>query len=197
MNTRILAALALTIASAACGTAAELRPAPGTAVAPAGPGEGAVASDQGVRMEVRSKAWSGDPILLTEEMTPLFIEITNNSDHQLLVRHRSIALLQGGIAYAAIPPHDIEETVRDNFITPAYGYYPGAWSDYSVIELPTRDMVAQALPEGMLEPGQKISGFVFFEDLDDDIAEVVFTAPLVEATKHFTFGNIEIPFEAY
>jgi hypothetical protein len=199
MSNRTLVALALAIAvsSGACSSAAELSPAPGAPAAPVGPGEGTVASEQGVQLEVRSKAWSGDPVTLETEIIPLFVQITNNGKQPLLVRHRGIALIQGGVAYTAIPPQEIDDTVRDNYVYPDYGYYWAGWSAYRNIELPTQDMIRQALPEGVLSPGQTIQGFVYFEDLDDDITDVMFSMPLLDTSGRRAFGHIEIPFVAY
>jgi hypothetical protein len=151
----------------------------------------------GVRVEVRTQAWSADPVTLDTEITPLFVKITNESKHPLLVRHRAAALVQGGVAYAAIPPYDIEDTVRENYTYPDYGYYWAGWSAYRNIELPTRDMVQLALPEGVLRPGETIEGFLYFEDLDDDIADVMFTLPLIDASSRSAFGNVDIQFVAY
>jgi hypothetical protein len=197
MRTRTLALLALSIGSAACGTAAQLSPAPEAAVAPVGPGEGAVASDAGVQVEVRSRAWSGEPVKLETAVTPLFVVVTNRSNRPVLVRYRSIALMQGGLAYPALSPNDVDETVTDDYVYPDYGHYWGGWSSYRYIELPTRDMVLMALPEGVLAPGEKIEGFLYFEDLDDDITDVEFQMQLVDPAARKAFGLIEIPFVAY
>jgi hypothetical protein len=197
MGTRTLAAILIAVSSAACGEATQLSPAPGAPVAPVGPGEGTVASENDVLVEVRTQAWSADPVTLDSEITPLFVRITNNSKRPLLVRHRAVALVQGGVAYAAIPPHDIDDTVRENYVYPDYGYYWAGWSAYRNIELPTNDMVQLALPEGALEPGKTIEGFLYFEDLDDDDADVMFSMPLVDASSRSAFGNVEIQFIAY
>ena len=199
MRTRTLAAIALTVSSAACSTAAQLSPAPGAAVAPVGPGEGAIAEAAGVQVEVRSRAWSSDPVTLETEITPLYVEITNNSDHAMLVRYESITLSQGGLVYPALPPYDIDESVIDDTYPDYsyYGYYWGGWSAYRTVELPTKDMRQLALPEGVLKPGEKITGFLFFDDLDDDISDVEFDVQLVDAATRRRFGVVEIPFVAY
>ena len=197
MGTRTLAALALAISSAACSHATQLSPAPGAAAAPVGPGIGAVGTETGVRVEVRSQAWSGDPVTLDDEVTPMYVEVTNNSDHSILVRANSVVLIQGGRAHRAKPPYDIHKTVRENYVYPGYGYYWAGWAAYQTVELPTADMVRLALPEGVLKPGEKIQGFLYFEHIDDDVSEVTFTFPVTDASSKKPFGYIDIPFVAY
>ena len=98
-----LAVTAVVMSAAACGqNSTVLRPGENALVAPVGPGEGAVASDAGVRLEVRSRAWSGDPPTLETEITPLLVKITNDSPHPMLVRYEDLTLTQGGIRYTAI-----------------------------------------------------------------------------------------------
>ena len=48
-------------------------------------------------------------------------------------------------------------------------YYP-RWSSYE--RLPTQQMLAWALPEGIVEPGGSVTGFLYFEQVDADEREV-------------------------
>lgn len=77
------------------------------------------------------------------------------------------------------------------------GYYSGYYTYYSSYErlsLPTSDMIHKALPEGVLEPGGRITGFLYFEQVTD-VSHVVFVARLVEVGGQ-PFGEIQIPFIA-
>jgi len=60
------------------------------------------------------------------------------------------------------------------------------------ISLPTGDMLDRALPEGVLAPGGRISGYVYFEQALD-VVRVAFVAHLVEVDGP-EFGAIHIPF---
>ena len=68
-------------------------------------------------------------------------------------------------------------------------YYP----TMSRASLPTPDMMHRALPEGVVQPGGRITGFVYFEDLDE-ARRARFTFDLVDARSGMQFGRIEIPF---
>jgi hypothetical protein len=63
------------------------------------------------------------------------------------------------------------------------------------IELPTADMISMALPEGVLDPAGRITGFLYFEDVEDlDIASVDFTINLINADSGTQFGTVRLPF---
>jgi hypothetical protein len=59
---------------------------------------------------------------------------------------------------------------------------------------PTLDMIRMALPEGVLEDGGLISGFLFFESPLDDEDRVTFQADFAPADGSGTLASIEIPF---
>jgi len=46
--------------------------------------------------------------------------------------------------------------------------------------LPSADMLALALPEGVLAPGQTATGFVYFERAPRGVSDVTLTAPLID-----------------
>ncbi|TMQ67838.1 MAG: hypothetical protein E6K80_14875 [Candidatus Eisenbacteria bacterium] len=96
-------------------------------------------------------------------------------------------------------------------LAPAYwGYYPGlrhwgyAWTSdpfyydhyYSLWQepLPSNDMVEQALPEGVLEPGGRVTGFLYFQRLGSDVTGATFRATLVDANSSRSFGSLRVPF---
>ena len=68
-------------------------------------------------------------------------------------------------------------------------YYP-VWK----VELPTRDMRELAIPEGVVEPQGRVSGFVYFPRLEDDATRVTFTADLMNGKDGKAFGRLSIPF---
>lgn len=87
--------------------------------------------------------------------------------------------------------------VYDTYGYSAYdtGYY-GTYADYwDNVQLPTREMIARALPEGVVEPGGRVQGFLYFEKVDGDaVPRVRFRADLQDAGGGRTFGEISIPF---
>jgi hypothetical protein len=120
----------------------------------------------------------------------------------------------------AIPPFDIDEDITERVGTINYPYtsfrvaphlrrfYPGLivadgflldepfYSRYSVfrtLKLPTGDMVQKALPEGVLEPGGKVSGFLYFPELESSGA-ITFAMDLQNARTRASFGKVTIPF---
>jgi hypothetical protein len=54
-------------------------------------------------------------------------------------------------------------------------------------------MIVKALPEGVLEPGGRVTGFVYFEEVED-VPRVRFVAQLVNASTGARFGTLTIPF---
>ena len=82
----------------------------------------------------------------------------------------------------------------------AFAYDPLFYSQYYPrwvrLKLPTADMIQKALPEGVLEPGGRVTGFLYFEDVDTDADEkATFTVDLMNASTGEAMGNIRIPLE--
>jgi len=76
-------------------------------------------------------------------------------------------------------------------------YYGTGYPRLREIELPTNDMLARALPEGVLDPDAGVTGFVYFEPVEEPAEdEVAFRLVLVDAANGERFGTVEIPFAA-
>lgn len=73
-------------------------------------------------------------------------------------------------------------------------YYDRYHTVYRDIGLPTREMVAEVLPEGVIDPGGRVSGFLYFERVDPEAPRVWFRADLVDAGTGNAFGEVSIPF---
>jgi len=67
-------------------------------------------------------------------------------------------------------------------------YYP-SWE----VELPTRDMREYAIPEGVIQPGGSVSGFLYFSQLPPDTDRVTFAAHLVNGKDGNGFGKLAVP----
>jgi hypothetical protein len=222
MRKQLLAALALPVFMAACASAPVLQPGPGAQPAPSGPGDGAIGESAGVRVVARSDAWDGIPTNLEQRITPVLVEITNNSTTPLLIRYRSFELQRvGGRTEHALPPFEIEGEVTQEIGTLHYPYsdftiapylrryYPrmriadGFLLDdvfyntyrpvFRTLNLPTGDMVQKALPEGVLAAGGKVTGFLYFPALEEK-GPINFSMDLLNATTRVDFGDVQIPF---
>lgn len=76
-----------------------------------------------------------------------------------------------------------------------YGTYYSAWPQQ---QLPTAEMILRALPEGVVRPGGRVEGFVYFERVPDDVERLVFSATLQDANSQpeqdQQVASVEIPF---
>jgi len=84
---------------------------------------------------------------------------------------------------------------------PGYGYYDPFWGPYASWywrpppePLPTRDMLRNALPEGTLDTGGTVTGFLYFQNVSVREGSVTLQASLVDARTGEQFGTISIPF---
>ncbi|MGZ3461836.1 MAG: hypothetical protein ACXU86_25365, partial [Archangium sp.] len=88
---------------------------------------------------------------------------------------------------------------------PWYGYGPGFWGPgyYAPYywappePLPTRDMVRKALPEGTLDTGGTLSGFLYFQSVSPQEGRVTLQVRLVDARTGEQFGTLSVPFDVH
>lgn len=184
-----------------------------TAVAQGDADHTAVVTKAGVTVEVDTDAWRGEPPRF-DKVLPVLLTIDNDGDAPLRIRHEDFALVtESGERVPATPPYDIKATesvtVDPGFdpydVRYRYGYrlirvgpygrlayirYPYSpfddFSPFEPVRLPTPDMVARALPESVVEPGDRVTGFLYFVDDDDHVdldhaGRVEFRAELVNA----------------
>jgi hypothetical protein len=74
-------------------------------------------------------------------------------------------------------------------------YYPGRPYVRCEQPLPTQEMLDEALPEGTLENGGAVSGFLYFQGVAERERQVTLHARLVDAATGESFGELRIPFE--
>lgn len=102
-------------------------------------------------------------------------------------------------------------TSREFFVAPHHrGFYPGipsatAWGyrdpcyyscyrkAWMELELPTDRMLSRALPEGDIQPGGEVTGFLYLEKVENE-DEVELHMDLKEAEDGYVFGRITLPF---
>ncbi|QRK10324.1 hypothetical protein JQX13_09645 [Archangium violaceum] len=77
---------------------------------------------------------------------------------------------------------------------PFYGPYYGSYAWRPPEPLPTRDMVRKSLPEGTLETGGTLTGFLYFQNVSEREGHVTLQARLVDARTGERFGTLSIPF---
>jgi hypothetical protein len=76
------------------------------------------------------------------------------------------------------------------------GYYRPHFTRYLDVELPTAAMVQRALPEGVISPGGRAEGFVFFEAFKRGAKTLTLNVDVVDAVSGATLGTAQIPFMA-
>jgi len=214
--------LALFFLVAGCAHRPRLVPAPDAQRLPGDP-EAAVASAAGVQVTVRSRAWKGNPPDLESIVTPLYVSVENDSAAAIRIRYRDFTLTgHDGLQSGAIPPLQIQrpgtQTValapsfagRGFLLLRPYGpWYPGVpvwegpfdWDPlfydqfYATWEppLPTPDMLNQALPEGVLQPGGRVSGFLYFHRLKQSEGRVIFAQDVIAAETRERLATLRIP----
>jgi hypothetical protein len=209
------------LGAALLGCAGTLEPAPEARTVP-GLARAAVDEDAGVEVIAVAGAWRGLPSELEDFVTPVLLTITNKSPRPLELRYEHFALLsRGGVRFAALPPFVVSGVAYSpvdivyppmNFglapyLSPWYpglsvwggsfpyraGYYGSYQTAYQRVSLPTGDMIQKGLPEGVLGPGGRITGFLYFEALED-VRHIDLVFDLIDATTEERFGRIDIPF---
>lgn len=75
-----------------------------------------------------------------------------------------------------------------------YDDYYSYWDRTREVSLPTADMIELGLPEGVIEPGGRVTGFLYFPNPGRETERTTLTARLVDAQTGESFGTISIPF---
>lgn len=207
---------------AACAPTRQLVPAPGAQLAPGQP-RTAEETVEGVHVVVESDAWRSSPVrevlspvrVTLENGSPHALRVSYGqftlggpSGFRLAALPPYQVVAQDVAASgAAVPPG----FVGQNFlvapwaaryyrgVAPWYGPFPydpvyynrwyGAWPT----NLPNDEVIRHALPEGVLQPGGKVTGFLYFKDQPAGTA-LSFYAALVDANSGESFGTVAIPF---
>jgi hypothetical protein len=207
----------------ACAHAPRLVPAPGAPRDPNSP-DAAADAVAGVEVSVGGKRWSGQPGDLESLVTPLYVRLRNGSPVAVRIRYGDFTVTgRSGLQTSAIPPFQIQRpgmevvTVAPAFSAdrfflyeryrtfyPGFPIWDGPWDfdpwfyeqHYATWQpsLPTRDMLQQALPEGVLQPGGSAAGFLYFHQLQEK-GPVVFSADIVAAGTREPLGAVRIPME--
>src|SRR5947207_6394888 len=160
----------------------------------------ASASVGGIEIGATADAWRGWPAGLPRLVTPVHVRLSNRGDVPVRVDPRTFVLTLPDGRRAAMLPADVRGMTREP--APAAVAQAGAalgptrersgagWAlnepaldprvDSShepdrTWELPSADMLALALPDGVLAPGREVSGFVYFERAPRQAREITLT----------------------
>lgn len=212
------AALRAVVVAAYPGCAPTLAPA-SDAYPVEAPGRAAVAVCAGVRITVSAGAWHGYPPNLPRMMTPMLVVVENDSLRPIEIRYENFSLL-GARAFAALPPFwpmgAVEPVTsvypQSGFAVASWlagslpgrsvvtgefpfhaGYYNRYFTEIVRTYRPSVDMQRKALPEGVLAPGGRVTGFIYFERVQI-VGRIVFVSRLVAVGGGRALGTVEVPF---
>jgi len=193
----VLLVLALT-----AGCAPTLRPAPEAQRVP-GRELAAITENAGVSMVVEAGAWDARPKNLDRELTPLpplKIEgtVTERADRPILYARYAIRPRFAHSGFYIAPWYAPYYVGMRPWAYSPWAYNPIYYDTYYprwTVKLPTADMLELAIPEGVIEPGGSLSGYLYFPQIDDDAKRLIFGAQLMEGRSGMRLGALEVPFE--
>lgn len=207
-----------------CNPTAELEPARAAHQAP-GLERAAMARQSGVQVTAQATPWPGEDrierkvtplriVVQNEASTPIAIRY---QDFRILA--------PDGTEYRVIPPRKTRGTVaRDGRAgEPELGYpsfrsephYGSIYRDidpfrpydpdvshherhpayFDAVSLPTQEMLDKALPEGVVEPGGHLDGYLYFERVNRRDRTVTLRVDLTDARSGKAFTRVELPFD--
>jgi hypothetical protein len=180
----------------------------------------AQATAEGVRLTVDSAAWKAGRV--HDALSPVLVELENHGTRPLRISHSQFTLGgPGGFRLQALPPHQVALQNGIAVADPWYGFWPTPWevrfyrpglpiwegplaydaaqyrrSGASPALVPDEHVLRHALPEGVLDPHGRVSGYLYFADQPRGTA-VTFVATLVDAQTNAVLGDLEIPFTVH
>jgi hypothetical protein len=189
------------------------------------PEEKATVADGGVKVSVAADRWTARPATLTEVIPlEVTIENNSKAPLRVRYDAFGLRT-PAGQWLPALPPFEIEgaENVpvdtRYPFAADGFHVAPHLWRRYPYfsrfdgpfyydplyyssfypafrrVMLPTADMVHMALPEGVLNQGGRITGFLYFESADFERDRGTFAADLIDARTLRRLGRVEAVLE--
>lgn len=189
-----------------------------------GPAGASEASLAGITIRVDARSWPGSSAV-TASVSPVRVVLENRAQVPLRVRYDAFTLRAGDAVAEALPPWELTPTaravghpVRPGFaaagflLAPEYApFYEGVsvWDGpfardplwyartfgYWPSEVDLEAVRARALPEGVVRPGGRVDGFLYFRQLTPEGGRAVFRADLVDADTGEQFAVAEIPLE--
>ncbi len=137
-----------------------------------------------------------------ERMVPDAVDATWFPEADPLSGRVELAMARGPIL-ARYHPYRAYHWVRP-YWGPTFWYPYGYWYSYPYwygapyyarwqVELPTRDMLNAGLPEGTIDDGGQVAGFLYFQRLTNRESQLRFEARLPDARSGETVATISIP----
>ncbi len=213
--------LSWVVVAGGCANRNPLEPAPG-ATSYRGLDDAAQTRTPSVSLVAQADAWPSDDRIL-DDVTPLWVEVVNHHDRPITVRYEQFKLYPpDGVPYVARAPEETRGEAEVPIAGFAYGGYPRGypyydyawdpwWGDYYGwgyygwspyyytryvrVPLPTPAMIQSALQEGVLAPGERAAGFVYFDRVDSDLGMVELTFTVIDAETGKVVDAASIPFE--
>ncbi len=166
-----LLGLAVSLGLAACAQPALVPDVPGAA--------GPILQElPGLQVAVEIGAWNARPGSLPDTVMPLLVTVSNTGNRSLTVARQDFALLdQMNRQYSSIHPADVAAMFGGGGgsgvgITPSVGvagssggssiFGGGLGVTFGSWGTDTRDIIPLALPEGPVQPGASVRGFLYF-----------------------------------
>lgn len=207
-----------------CATERGLQPWPGVELHPHD-SSAAVTQRRGIELVVDGDAWDGRPRNLVKDMTPVRVVIRNKGTTPVLIQHKSFFLdgvtgprqVQAHAPFTIdhagpgqahiVPAFRVDGFYLADYLQPIYGPAFPLWPDTIAYEphyyrvtwrprLPSLDMLKRALPEGVLDSGGEVAGFVYFPGQPQPQARVLFRVELQAPRTGQDLAIVEIPFRA-
>lgn len=204
-----------------CAHIAKLTPAPG--VETLNQPYTAKVSHAEIEMKVETDAWQDFPRNLNKELIPVRIRLENHSTHPLRIQYGLFSLEYADQHFAALPLFSIQRTItvkNPNYLprfigsefyvaryaAPYYdraypvvdfpydAYYYDRYYPYWEVQLPTKDMIEHAIPEGVLYPKGFVQGFLYFQKPPKRSRNLNLKLNLLDQTSAEKFGEISIPY---
>ena len=73
-------------------------------------------------------------------------------------------------------------------------YYDTAYRYWEKTELPTLEMLERAMPEGVVQPGGNVEGWVYFQKIPAESKRVVLRTDIVNSRTGEEFAEVRIPY---
>ncbi|MBN1880861.1 MAG: hypothetical protein JW885_01695 [Deltaproteobacteria bacterium] len=141
-------------------------------------------TQDGITITVVSDAWRYEPADVKYLFTPLYVQVQNNTDEEILISRATTLLFdEYNTQYGALTPEEVDRAVTPLYEYPPVvfwggaGYYWGwddwAWglsSGYPYYIYPHDYYTSRVIPKsfryGLVAPGARVMGFVYFQEPD-------------------------------
>ena len=204
MNLRSKLAVALAFLFATGCAAARLEPAESAQRVPAKP-RAATVKVQGIQVIAEAGSWSA-PENVRDEVTALKITIVNHGSEPLRVKYDGFSLVaDDGEAFTTVRPEEIEIRSGSRSIGLPADAMVSRSGDGSTMNSPYRSqqekeeirktIVEQSLANGELKPGERTTGYVYFQLVPGSKDLINLRSALESATSGKVLAQAEIPFQ--